>query len=515
MGGVSRQVLALLVCEAVVLTLFGPIAARSLWSACEPSVPPSAAPRFRSSTSGHSARSTPSGSPSDLEIPPVPSPIHNISGDLTRCPSITRYALYTSGSPRLETHDLGLRGAKLAQLEFVCALQCAEEEPALESALRHWWDSPVEPGIFEEVCRRVGDVTQVMVGVIHLGEVYLKCCSTGSFCNQELEDADMRNWIGMLQEVARFVELPTIQFAVNGGDEPFTSKTYYSSVPILHWTGSKGYWTIPFPNPYHLQEVATGYQPDRAGVTEWRKRRSVAWWRGGFTGQTTSYFASRAALPRLRLFRLAEQRPDLFDVAYSEVDELMERQWGADAVAAAVGPRVGEEFYQPIAEVGLRFKFVINVAGVISSWRLTNILPLGVVLLQQHDETFEHLQPLLVPWVHFVPIREDLSDLIPILDYLRSHDDLARRIAEAARDLWARRMRAEDTYCYMYRALMSIHGLTGQRETWSRQKLEQDGYRLTAAVEPRGSDQTGQRGEMGTFVPLSTRLERGLQRLTQ
>mmetsp|Transcript_35258 Transcript_35258/g.77154 ORF Transcript_35258/g.77154 Transcript_35258/m.77154 type:complete len:511 (-) Transcript_35258:40-1572(-) len=510
MGGISRQVLALLACQAIVVTLLGPFATRSLWSACDPLVPSVQRQRLRNSPGGLRPGSASSG-PSDLVIPPVASAVYEISSDLTRCSSSSTHASHQSDS----SQRLPVVSGKLPQFEFLCALQCAEDEPALEAALQQWWDSPVEPGIFDEVCRRVGEVTQVMLGVIHLGDVYLKCCSTGSFCNHETKDADMRNWIGILQELAGAVELPTIQFVLNGGDEPFTSKTYFSSVPMLHWTGSTGYWTIPFPNPYHLQEVATGYQPERAGVRDWGQRRSVAWWRGGFTAQTTSYFASRAALPRLRLFRLAKQRPDLFDVAYSEVDDLMDRQWGADAVASAVGPKVGPEFYEPIAEVGLRVKYVINVAGVISSWRLTNILPLGVVLLQQHDETFEHLQPLLEPWVHFVPVREDLSDLIPLLDYLRSHDNLARNIAEASRDLWRRRMRAEDTYCYIYRAMMSIHRVTGQQEIWSRQKLEKEGYRLTVPVQPEGGDQTGQRGEMGAFVPLSARVELGLQRWRQ
>jgi len=35
----------------------------------------------------------------------------------------------------------------------------------------------------------------------------------------------------------------------------------------------------------------------------------------------------------------------------------------------------------------------------------------------------------LVPWEHYVPVAHDLSDLFEKIDWLREHDDEARKIS--------------------------------------------------------------------------------------
>jgi len=36
------------------------------------------------------------------------------------------------------------------------------------------------------------------------------------------------------------------------------------------------------------------------------------------------------------------------------------------------------------------------------------------------------------PWVHYVPVAHDLSDLFEIIDWLRENDDKAKKISENA-----------------------------------------------------------------------------------
>lgn len=64
----------------------------------------------------------------------------------------------------------------------------------------------------------------------------------------------------------------------------------------------------------------------------------------------------------------------------------------------------------------------------------------------------------IAPWVHYIPVQVDLSDLYDILIFFRGdlhgeggHDDLARQIASAGR-AWSQTFwREEDMTAYLFR----------------------------------------------------------------
>ena len=64
----------------------------------------------------------------------------------------------------------------------------------------------------------------------------------------------------------------------------------------------------------------------------------------------------------------------------------------------------------------------------------------------------------IAPWVHYIPVQVDLSDLYDSLMFFRgdlhgnnAHDDLARKIASAGREWSLRYWRKEDLTAYMFR----------------------------------------------------------------
>lgn len=68
----------------------------------------------------------------------------------------------------------------------------------------------------------------------------------------------------------------------------------------------------------------------------------------------------------------------------------------------------------------------------------------------------------IAPWVHYVPIQLDMSDLHDSLAFFRgdgngdgAHEDLARKIAMAGRQ-WSKTFwRREDLVAYFYRCVTS------------------------------------------------------------
>ena len=45
-----------------------------------------------------------------------------------------------------------------------------------------------------------------------------------------------------------------------------------------------------------------------------------------------------------------------------------------------------------------------------------------------------HYQDALVPWVHYIPVKEDLSDMEELIQFARENDDVARTIAQNGYD---------------------------------------------------------------------------------
>jgi hypothetical protein len=64
----------------------------------------------------------------------------------------------------------------------------------------------------------------------------------------------------------------------------------------------------------------------------------------------------------------------------------------------------------------------------------------------------------IAPWVHYVPVQIDLSDLHDILLFFRggldgkgAHEEMARKMASAGRE-WSKKFwRREDLTAYMFR----------------------------------------------------------------
>lgn len=72
--------------------------------------------------------------------------------------------------------------------------------------------------------------------------------------------------------------------------------------------------------------------------------------------------------------------------------------------------------------IHLQYKYLINVDGTVAAYRLPYLLA-GNSLVFKHDSIYyEHFYKSLQPWIHYVPIKKDLSDLIEKLNWAQQHD---------------------------------------------------------------------------------------------
>ena len=87
--------------------------------------------------------------------------------------------------------------------------------------------------------------------------------------------------------------------------------------------------------------------------------------------------------------------------------------------------------YEDFAESLGRFKYLLSVDGVTVAWRARALLQAGGTLLLQNSAMGEHFYDDMIPWTHYVPIKQDLSDLISTVEWLEGHPGRAEEIAAA------------------------------------------------------------------------------------
>ena len=108
------------------------------------------------------------------------------------------------------------------------------------------------------------------------------------------------------------------------------------------------------------------------------------------------------------------------------------------------------------------YKYIVNVQNNGFADRLWRLLALKVVVLQEMHAFREFFYDMLIPWVHYVPIKTDLSDLCEKIQWLRDNDEKAREIAENAHEFVREQLSLDNINLYVASLIHRIGQLTVQ-----------------------------------------------------
>ncbi|KAL7410802.1 hypothetical protein BDY24DRAFT_168274 [Mrakia frigida] len=145
----------------------------------------------------------------------------------------------------------------------------------------------------------------------------------------------------------------------------------------------------------------------------------------------------------------------LFDVGITEVVQCEERDGTCEEMrdeiklAPAVRP-----------EEALLYRYAFDIDGNGWSSQFRPLLDLGTVIFKITIYP-EWNSEWLTPWLHYIPVNLDLSDLYHSATFFlgapgvsQGNDDLGRIISEAGRDFVEKHWRWEDMQAYMFRLLL-------------------------------------------------------------
>ncbi|KAI8613300.1 glycosyl transferase family 90-domain-containing protein [Chytriomyces sp. MP71] len=228
-------------------------------------------------------------------------------------------------------------------------------------------------------------------------------------------------------------------------------------IPVISQSKLHCFNDILIPMNYHINSTLA----DLTDKVSWEEKKPVLFWRGATTGggftTTTPWrkFGRARALEWEKKWRTAH--PDrVFDAGAEEPPSLS--NWTVDIGLSNIVQSDQETEATIMQEYGLKkfvtsqktmdFKYLLVLDG--NGWpsRLQSYLHSNSVIL--YNGIFrDFFNWQLEPFVHYVPVRLDLSDLEERLQWLMDHEDEARQINENAKFLSRQVNRVENLQCYM------------------------------------------------------------------
>jgi hypothetical protein len=191
--------------------------------------------------------------------------------------------------------------------------------------------------------------------------------------------------------------------------------------------------TLLVPDPYFLS--TRGYAEMRCGAAAalpWDQRRPVALWRGAATGYRKT--GSILDLPRVKLCAIAAQGENATFVDAGITGLAQVRSEAESGLLNRMG--VARDFVPP--SQFQNWKYLIDIDGNTNSWPglFQKLLSGSVVLKIDSGGPYgQWYYERLKPFEHFVPVRNDMADLIEKIRVLRANDALAKAIGAAGRRL--------------------------------------------------------------------------------
>lgn len=213
-------------------------------------------------------------------------------------------------------------------------------------------------------------------------------------------------------------------FALEGGDCP-------RDTPCVSWQRKWFYEKVVLlPDFFYTEHDGYArFLPDE--VPDWSSRSDTVLWRGSTTGAWDFTVNTLDTIPRYRMCRIGQTLGEQVDFKFyhviqgrSEQDQVEIRAHFEES--GLWGHRIPlEDFAQ--------HKFFVQIDGNGNSWELVKKLRLGCCMLLVDSDWLLWHNPLLRPWHHYVPVKNDLSDLAEIVAWCHSNDRAAREIGENGR----------------------------------------------------------------------------------
>ena len=262
----------------------------------------------------------------------------------------------------------------------------------------------------------------------------------------------MSSIICFLQGLLRKVFLPDTDFLIYVGDAfnwdmlPFMDPELRYPIPLFVQEKTIASNTF-LVHPRSFDGFADSLRKfkNSPSIPKWESRLNKAVWRGSTTGGPARDYSTNSS--RARLVHLSLHNPGFLDARFTTclLDAATCRSMEKEGMMG-----------QSISHLKqLNFKMVVMVDGNSLPDRFAHQLALGSVILKQESPHEEFWYRDAIPWVHYIPVANDLSNLLQRIKEGLANETLLRSISDAGSSLVRRKLGENQVECLWLQLLQT------------------------------------------------------------
>jgi hypothetical protein len=213
---------------------------------------------------------------------------------------------------------------------------------------------------------------------------------------------------------------------------------------------------------------------DTTKIIEWNKRKTVFFWRGMGTGCGSKIENN----PRFKLSKISEELQkkgnktiDAGIVDFTRRDKKIKSETEPYVVFTENTENIPilnkvDKFEQ------MKYKFIFNIEGNSAAYRFGSLFKFGFCVLNIVSEYKVWFEQFLEDRVHYICVKNDLSDLETIMEWCLNNDKECEKIAENGRKFYDKYFNKEFVYDYLSDIFNKTSSLIGQKY-YAKEDLEE------------------------------------------
>jgi hypothetical protein len=162
-------------------------------------------------------------------------------------------------------------------------------------------------------------------------------------------------------------------------------------------------------------------------VPPWTSKRTMFTWRGITSGGHNYTVDSISTLPRFRMCSIGRELGPLANVGISQIVQARSKEDAIEIERYLKSIDLWRE-YIPQHVMG-NSKFLLEIDGYANSWGFLAKLLMGCCVLKVDSPYEQWFYGDLKPWVHYIPIAQDLSNLLETMEWCLLNEPACRDIA--------------------------------------------------------------------------------------
>lgn len=255
----------------------------------------------------------------------------------------------------------------------------------------------------------------------------------------------------MLKRIQKAKKIPDVDFIIclmDGVPEVYVPDRFWvteNQAPLLCWAKKKDAPSLVLV-PDFLVTRESGWHRDLNDVNEkyrtipWEEREERAFWRGAASDKIYTAQNYREK-PRFRISLLSHEHPDVVDAGFCRAPEEVNQILSDLKLLLGNTPVTGH----------LSYKYLPVLDGWMCTfpgfqWRLLS----GSLTLKQESDEVQYFYGAVKPYVHYVPVKNNMDDLLDKITWAKEHDAECRIMAEKAREFALQNLMPNQIYAYLY-----------------------------------------------------------------